>query len=209
MYLLKKKYKEAFIGATIEGSNNNFETSETLYHFNKMYEPGTYHIPFHSAAKFRFVRFTIPKGKLKLNEIKFYSGNNEIKGELISSNPTDNLLFQKIVDEDLITGHVINNLGDDKNFEHKVWVGYDFGKPVSVSAFEFYFVFNANIRKEGIYELLYWDFGWKSLEMKVSNSTKPLHFDNVPDNALLMIKIHDTDSYSRIFTYSEGKQHWW
>ena len=204
-----KIYKEAFIGATIEGSNNNFETSETLYHFNKMYEPGTYHIPFHSAAKFRFVRFTIPKGKLKLNEIKFYSGNDEIKGELISSNPTDNLLFQKIVDEDLITGHVINNLGDDKNFEHKVWVGYDFGEPVSVSAFEFYFVFNANIRKEGIYELLYWDFGWKSLEMKVSNSTKPLHFDNVPDNALLMIKIHDTDSYSRIFTYSEGKQHWW
>ena len=204
-----KKYKEAFIGAAIEGSNNSFETSEILYHFSKEYEPGTYHIPFHSAAKFRFVRFTIPKGKLKLNEIKFLSGNNEVKGELISSNPLDNLLFQRIVDGDMITGHVFNNPDDDHSFEHKVWVGYDFGKPVSISAFEFYFVFNANIRKEGIYELLYWDFGWISLGKKVSDSTKPLHFDNVPENALLMIKIHDTDTYSRIFTYSEGKQHWW
>jgi len=195
-----KEYKEAFIGATIEGSNNNFETSETLYHFNKIYEPGTYHIPFHSPAKFRFVRFTIPKGKLKLNEIK---------GELISSNPTDNLLYQKIVDGDLTTGHVFDNLGDDKYFEHEVWAGYDFKKPVVVNAFEFYFVFNASIRKEGIYELLYWDFEWKSLGKKVSDSTKPLHFDQVPENALLMIKIHDTDSYSRIFTFSEGKQHWW
>jgi hypothetical protein len=70
-------------------------------------------------------------------------------------------------------------------------------------------VFNANIRKEGVYELLYWDFGWKSLGKKVASSTNPLHFDNVPGNALLMIKIHDTDSYSRIFTYYNGVQNWW
>jgi len=206
-----KEYKEAFIGATIEGSNNNFMKSEILYKFNKAYEPGTHYIPLKSSTKFRYVRFVVPQNKIKLNEIKFFNikTENEIRGELICSNPKDSLLFHSIIDEDLITGLVFKNLSPEQNSDDIPWIGYEFKEPKSVSTFEFYFVFNANVRKEGIYELLYWDFGWKSLGKKVSHSTKLLYFDNVPENALLMIKIHDTDSYSRVFTYSEGKQHWW
>ena len=90
----------------------------------------------------------------------------------------------------------------------KVWIGYDFKRPVPINGFEFYYVFNVSVRKEGVYELFYWDFGWKSLGAKKSNSTK-ISFDNVPENALLMVKIPDTENYSRIFTYLDGKQHWW
>lgn len=209
-----KEYKEAFIGATVEGSNyKNFEKSEILYQINELCEPGTYHIPINSISKYRYFRFTIPKAKCKLNEIKFFIKKNgienEVNGELISSNPKDNLLFQKIIDGDLITGTYFTELRETHKNSDKIWIGYDFKVPASISAFEFYFVFGANIRKEGIYELLYWDFEWKSLGVKKSNSTSPVIFDHVPENALLMIKIHDTDKYSRPFTYSDRKQHWW
>lgn len=208
-----KEYKEAFIGATVEGSNyKNFEKSEILYQINELCEPGTYHIPINSIYKYRYFRFTIPKAKIKLNEIKFFIKKNgienEVNGELISSNPKDNLLFQKIIDGDLITGAVFTSLRETHKKSDKIWIGYDFKVPVSIRAFEFYFVFDANVRKEGIYELQYWDFGWKSLGIKKS-VTNSISFDQVPENALLMIKIHDTDKYSRIFTYSDGKQHWW
>jgi hypothetical protein len=208
-----KEYKEGFIGATVEGSNyKNFEKSEILYQINELCEPGTYHIPINSIYKYRYFRFTIPKAKIKLNEIKFFIKKNgienEVNGELISSNPKDNLLFQKIIDGDLITGAVFTSIRETHKNSDKIWIGYDFKVPVSVGAFEFYFVFDANVRKEGIYELQYWDFGWKSLGIKKS-VTNTISFDQVPENALLMIKIHDTNKYSRIFTYSDGKQHWW
>lgn len=208
-----KEYKEAFIGATVEGSNDkNFEKSEILYQVNELCEPRTYHIPIYSRYKYRYFRFTMPKAKSKLNEIKFFNRKNgienELKGELISSNPKDNSLFHNIIDENLITGVVFTSLSETNKLFDKIWIGCDFKYPVSVSAFEFYFVFDANIRKEGIYELLYWDFGWKSLGTKKSGYSS-ISFDNVPKNALLMIKIHDTNKYSRIFTYSDGTQYWW
>src|SRR5690606_19092469 len=109
----------------------------------------------------------IPKAKMKLNEIKFFIQKNgienEVNGELISSNPMENLLFQKIIDGDILTGAIFKSLGENHKNSDKIWIGYDFKIPVSISAFEFYFVFDANVRKEGIYELQYWDFGWKSL----------------------------------------------
>jgi hypothetical protein len=211
-----REYKEAFIGATVEGSNDkNFDKSEILYRVNKLCEPGTYYHPIISKYKYRYFRFAVLKNKIQLNEIKFFNKVNgiekEVKGKLISSNPMDSLLFQKIVDRDLVTGIDLTSLSKKSKLsdKDKIWVGYDFKHPVSISAFEYYYVFNTSIRKEGIYELLYWDFGWKSLGIKKSNSTKSISFHKVPENALLMIKIHDTGYYSRIFTYSDGVQYWW
>ncbi len=208
-----KEYKEAFIGGTIEGSNDkDFKKSEILYQIKELCEPGTYHIPLYSKYKYRYFRFAISKTKVKLNEVKFYntkSGTeNKLDGELICSSPNDKLLFKKVIDGDLITAAVLNS-SNKLNSSDKIWIGYDFKVPVSINAFEFYFVFDANIRKEGVYELLYWDFGWKSLGIKKSEATNQISYDHVPENALLMIKIHDTDKYSRPFTYSNGEQHWW
>jgi hypothetical protein len=108
----------------------------------------------------------------------------------------------------LLTAAVFTSIKNQNGTPEGTWFGYDFGESVTLSRFEFYFVFDANIRKEGIYELLYWDFGWKTLGTKRAASPQ-ISFDHVPENALLMIKIHDTEKYSRIFTYSDGKQAWW
>lgn len=209
----EKEYKQAFIGATIEGSNNkNFEQSDILYSFNKAYEPGTYRIPLRSNKKYRYVRFSLPNKKIKLNEISFFSKLNgieeEVRGELMTSNPIDSPRFRKVVDGDLVTGGVFTSLNQNFKLTDRIWIGYDLKEPMALHAFEFYFVLNSNLRKEGIYELLYWDFGWRSLGQQRSNSLKPISFDHVPKNALLMIRIRDTGNYSRVFTYSERKQNW-
>jgi hypothetical protein len=209
-----EKYKESLIGCTIEGADNKlFNHSDMLYRITNSCEPGTYRIPISASAKYRFIRFTVPHLTTALNEIKFIHMENgvekEIKGKLISSYPEDSLRLKMIVDGKLLTGVDFNySISEKHKLVNLIWIGYDFKGPISISAFEFSFVFNFNIRKEGIYELLYWDYEWKSLGTKKSNSNS-ISFDNVPENALLMIKIHDTDKYSRIFTYSEGKQHWW
>ena len=207
------EYKKSFIGATVEGANNkNFDNSEILYKITKSYEPGTYHIPIHTSSNFRFIRLKVPNLMTLFHEIKFFSNEkgaeNEIRGKLMYSYPKDSLLLQKIVDGNLLTGLNFNSISEEHKRQFNSWIGYDFNRLISIDAFEFYFVFNANIRKEGIYELLYWDFEWKSLGTKISSSNS-ICFDNVPENALLMMRIKDTEKYSRIFTYSEGKQHWW
>ncbi|HYQ57095.1 MAG TPA: hypothetical protein VEP89_07085, partial [Draconibacterium sp.] len=87
----------------------------------------------------------------------------------------------------------------------ELWFGYDFKEPVAVDAFEYYLRGDAYLRPGTTYELLYWDFGWKSMGKKKFNG-EPLWFDNVPENALYLIKIIETNRYSRIFTYINGEQ---
>jgi len=208
-----KDYKQAFIGAAIEASNDpDFEKSEILFRMNRAYDAGVWSISLNTKSSCRFIRLSLPCKKLKLNEIKFFirnrEGEKEIKGKLISSSPADSMVFKKTVDDDLLTAAVFTSIKDQDGTAKEIWFGYDFGKPVIPGRFEFYFAFDANIRKEGVYELLYWDFGWKSLGIKKADATL-ISFDHVPANTLLMIRIHDTGKYSRIFTYSEGKQHWW
>ncbi|MCK9414683.1 MAG: hypothetical protein M0Q53_20445 [Prolixibacteraceae bacterium] len=206
-------YKKSLIGCTIEGANNkNFDNSEVLYKIPNSCEPGNYRVPISADTKYRFVRITVPHLSLVLNEIKFFHKENgaerEIRGKIISSYPKDSTLLTRIVDNNFLTGVDFNSISEEHKRINKVWVGYDFKVPVSISAFEYYFVYYVNIRREGIYELFYWDNEWKSLGAK-KTSTTSVCFDDVPENALLMIKIHDTNKCSRIFTYSDGKQHWW
>lgn len=209
----EQEYKRAFIGAAIEGSDNrNFDSKEVLYRFSKACEPGTYRISIQPKKKYRYVRLILPKSKIVLHEIAFFSKENkrekDVRGRLISSNPADSTLFQRITDKDLLTGSAFTSLGEDIKPSDSVWVGYDFNRPVAPSSFGFYFVLGSNFKKGGTYELLYWDFGWKSLGQKKVNTIRSVSFEHVPEKALLIIRNRDTGSYSRIFTYSAGKQLW-
>lgn len=218
----EKQYKQAFIGAAIEGSNNkDFKQPEILYSFDKLYQPGTHRITIKSEKKYRYIRLSLPNKNTKLNELRFFSRINgsqkEVEGKLIHSYHRDSLLFKKAVDKDLLTIADFTLLAESPELTAKagqassrqVWLSYDFKRPIAINAFDFYFVLPSSLRKEGIYELLYWDFGWKSLGIKKTYSTKPISYTHVPENALLMIKIHDTKNYSRIFTYENGEQHWY
>lgn len=59
------------------------------------------------------------------------------------------------------------------------------------------------------YELFYWDDGWKSLGRKAGEDNRRLHYDNVPDGALLWLHNHTHGKENRPFTIENGIQVWW
>ena len=61
---------------------------------------------------------------------------------------------------------------------------------------------------DNVYELLFYHNEWKSLGQKTS-STYSIQYNNVPDNALLILKNLTKGKEERIFTYDNGKQSWW
>lgn len=56
------------------------------------------------------------------------------------------------------------------------------------------------------YTLYYWKNGWRPVGEKVATADKMLTFDNVPGNALLLIKDNEGGTENRIFTYTGNKQ---
>ena len=58
------------------------------------------------------------------------------------------------------------------------------------------------------YELLYWDYDWKSLGKKIARGDS-IVFDGIPRNAVLWLRNRDEGKEERIFTLENGKQIWW
>ena len=59
-----------------------------------------------------------------------------------------------------------------------------------------------------VYELFYWQDGWKSLGQKTA-ATIYLVYNNVPKNAVLWLRNLTEGIEERIFTYENDKQVWW
>ena len=95
--------------------------------------------------------------------------------------------------------------------QNDAWVGLDLGRVVSISKLVYLPRNDDNFIKEGeLYELFYWDREWKSLGRQVgSRQLQYLEYDNVPDNALLLLRNLTKGKEERIFTYEDGKQVWW
>lgn len=58
------------------------------------------------------------------------------------------------------------------------------------------------------YELFYFENNWISCGKKTANDFI-VSFENVPSNALLLLKDLSQGSEERIFTYEENQQIWW
>jgi len=88
------------------------------------------------------------------------------------------------------------------------WVALDFKKPVIVD--KVYFLIRNDLNAVDIgdtYELFYFNMGWVSLGKKVANNFY-LKFQDVPDNALLLLKDLTKGREERIFLFKDGKQIW-
>jgi len=79
----------------------------------------------------------------------------------------------------------------------------------AVKLFRKYPYNNSNtIKTNDMYELFYWDEGWKSLGRKKATG-KFLVYDNIPINALLLLKDLDRGKQERPFTIERGLQKFW
>ena len=91
------------------------------------------------------------------------------------------------------------------------WLGLDFGRMVELKELAFLTRSDDNFIREGEeYELYYWDNGWQSLGKRTgSRKLQYLTYNNVPANALLLLRNLTKGKEERIFTYEDGKQVWW
>ncbi len=78
-----------------------------------------------------------------------------------------------------------------------------------VRLFRKYAYNNSNtVKMNDLYELFYWDGGWKSLGRKRA-AEKSLVYENIPVNALLLLKDLDRGKQERPFTIENGQQQFW
>lgn len=91
------------------------------------------------------------------------------------------------------------------------WTGVDLGKSVAIDKVCFLPRSDDNFIRGGEeYELCYWDGRWVSLGCQTGDRwSQELIFDNVPDNALLLLHNLTRGKEERIFTYEGGRQIWW
>ena len=162
-------------------------------------------------GRYRYVRY-VPKSSTTgdISEIEVYGADEpytKLTGKTIGK--------YRCAD----TQHPMSNVSDGDALTYATcmksqtdaWTGVDLGKSVSVDKICFLPRSDDNFIRGGEeYELCYWDGRWVSLGRQTGDRwSQELVFDNVPDNALLLLHNLTRGKEERIFTYKEGRQIWW
>lgn len=161
---------------------------------------------------YRYMKF-IPVAKTGGNiaEIRLYDKQGkQVKGKIIGNfhpkEPDDVMQAMGMA----FDGNVLSCSRTDGK-QKDAWLGLDLGKAVELSKLVYLPRNDDNFIREGeLYELFYWDKGWRSLGQKTGDGERQcLVYDNVPENALLLLRNLSKGKEERIFTYEGGKQVWW
>lgn len=176
----------------------NFQKNNWAY---KIKRTPTYknEIDFPTAFSCRAIRFSAPKGcKAPIAEFTFWYNNKKITCTPSSNDAED---LAKLIDGDPFSMPNIKYRG------YKIY--FDFGKTTKLDKLTFIPKNDGNFVLAGLrYQLFYFDKQWKSLGTKTATKSS-ITFDNIPTNALLLLKDISKGEECRPFTYVNGKQRWW
>jgi hypothetical protein len=160
----------------------------------------------HIAKPYRYWRFVTDKSRMcNVAELQFMSGGENIshRGAAMGvEHAHPDRSVEKAFDGNAVSYFESKQVGN-------AWVGMDFGQPVRIACIK-YLPRNDdnNVWKGDLYELFYWRRRWVSLGEQVAQSDR-LEYDNVPQNALLLLHNHTKGVEERIFTVENGVQVWW
>lgn len=212
---LKRKYPKAYqtaieesklIKGEIHASNDrNFSNYELIHTFTLQ----NYDEPpakTNTDQKYRYWRYYAGNASVcSVAELIFLKSGHPLTGEIISSENSasdkekENIL--KAFDNDWLTYC---------SGKRHIWLGYDFGEPVSIDEIACIPRSDDNsIHLGDTYELLYWDKDQWNLLQRQQATEFVLHFDQVPSGALLLLRNVSRGRQERIFTYENGQQIWW
>jgi hypothetical protein len=118
--------------------------------------------------------------------------------------PNKEIIYENAFDDDPLSFFCMYNM------EYS-WVGMAFEQATKIDKIAFLPRNDDNAIREGeLYELFYWDKRWVSLGRQTgTNEMFRLKYNNVPTNALYLLRNHTKGKEERIFTYENGKQVWW
>ncbi len=187
-----------FDGQLDASQTTNFQRTNWTYQIKKT---PTYKndIDFPSTFQCRSIRFSAPKGcKAPVAEFTFWCNNKKI---ICFSSSKDAEDLAKLTDGDPFSMPNIKYRG------YQIY--FDFGKNTKLDKLTFVPKNDGNFVVPGFtYQLYYYDKQWKSLGMKTATKGS-ITFDNIPTNALLLLKDISKGEECRPFTFVNGKQTWW
>lgn len=186
-------------GARFEASNSLDFKNPILLHIVERTPLLTNEFCTDSNRKYRYIRYVSPEGKNPgISELTFFFEGKQIKGIPFGDDTLNDKNYA--FDGDYLT----------QTEAHVPFIfGVDFGKPVNIDKVVYSPKNDANLIIPGnVYELLYFDMGWKSLGKQTANGFS-VSFGNVPAMALLLLRCVASGNEERIFTINAGRQIWW
>ena len=170
------------------------DTLQIAYRVYDLPEPGAY----------RYVRLYLPSSQIALGEIGLYDGEELVDGARVTT---------PLASEQ--EGESVSLLTDglsDTAFKGAAPLGYvdiDLGEERRLSRIGIMPYIKSWMDDASVYELAYWDNGWKAVGRKAGLGDY-LVFEDVPANALLRLKDckNPQREHHRIFLYEEGKVVW-
>ena len=194
-------------GAVFEGSMTaDFSVADTLAVITAVPSYMTT-IDVSSSKRYRFLRYHAPRlNRSSLAELLFYTSGDTGDTKLLAGRH-----FAEGVDSVNI-GNVFD--GNPATICKGISVGYTIGLDLgegnsqSVTKITLSPSTDLNFVEKGhLYELYCYDTEWKMLGRVYAHEDK-LTFDNVPENAILLLKDRSGGMEERIFEYRDGKQVW-
>ncbi|MDD3038293.1 hypothetical protein [Bacteroides sp.] len=202
---------DRIMGGKLQASDNeNFENPVTIYEVDNWITHGEEIKVPDSLGNYRYWRYYKPNGgHCNIAEVVFVGGKSHqiIRGRIIGTEGSfgnrPEYTREAAFDNDALT-YFDAPLNDDG------WVGMDFGEPIKMEKIMYTPRGDGNtIEISDMYELFYWDrHCWVSLGEQKAASVK-LEYENVPTNALLLLKNLTKGKEERIFTYENEEQVWW
>ena len=215
--ILKRKYGilawwEQFrvrtIGGRFQGANKpDFSDAVTLHTIPDSVAMEYYDIVV-PPRDFSYLRYlSADSGYNNMAEIHFFSGETELKGEIIGTDGFQGNYPERTkeaaFDGDPLTFY-------DAAEASGSWTGLKLNGPRTVTGLRYLIRNDDNaIRPGDRYELVYWDNGqWVSLGKQIADGAE-LRYDDVPTGALFLLHNHTRGKEERPFTYENGQQVWW
>jgi len=216
--ILNRKYQQnlvSYLGGSLLGGrfqvSNDSTFKDTINIHKIVTKPGIYYqvVDVTPTDKYKYFRYVFASNKIRrdMAEIEVYEtgSNTKLSGRIIGSVKNDaNHVYANIFDGKTDTKYRAPN-GDS------IWVGLAFDTPKSIRRITYLPANDDNCICNGeLYELFYWDNNWISLGKQTGSSeTYRLTYNNVPTNALLLLRNLTKGKEERIFTYEHGEQVWW
>ncbi len=198
------------IGGIFQGANkSDFSDAKNIYHIEKLpeFRMNTLHL---SGKSYRYIRYLAPdSSNCNMAEIEVYERGNQtpLKGKILGTDgcfkDSRNCTKVNVFDGNLLTYF-------DAPKPNGAWVGLDLRTKKNIQTIKYITRNDDNgVRAGEVYELLYMGLdGWISMGIQTAKADSII-FNNVPRNAVYLLKDLTKGKEEQIFTYELGKQVWW
>lgn len=201
-------FRDRMVGGVFEVSDNSgFSYSDTLCVISQAPDRKYTSVCINDdiADDYRYVRYKGPHGGFcNVAEVTYYdTQGNLIQPIAIIGTPNHKSTHDYV---NVYDGSTLTSF--DYPEPYGGWSGIEIKKGSRIGKIVYTPRNRDNFINEGdLYELQYFDAGWKSLGKQISQSDTLVYAD-VPDNALLLLRNHSRGVQERVFTYEDDSQLW-